>query len=298
MREMSQVELPLFVALTVDVDPDANRPSAGRAEAVGPHRDGEDVCLEACRAGLEALGSILEDQGIPCTFFWEARSLQVLRREAPGVVSPLLSNRRVEHGCHGLRHEDFSGKDSGLPLGRQRTRAIVEEASRIVACETGCRPVGFRAPYCRLTPELKSALHGLDYTYDASLTRSPGPGWRLRPYNLLADGVLWELALCRGKDSCHMPITSYLWQLFEGRRRGEQYVAFVAGLAGQYGGGLCQIALHPWHLVVSEHGRPLGARPPDELSDVLSALRSLPGVEFVNAREYLGLASQGGPSRL
>ena len=77
---MTQASLPLCVAVTADVDPDANRACPGRVDAVSPASGGKVACLEACAAGLEALAAVLERLGIPCTFFWEARSLQTLRR--------------------------------------------------------------------------------------------------------------------------------------------------------------------------------------------------------------------------
>ena len=297
---MAQGCAPLYVALTVDVDPDANRPSPGRIDVVSPGPGVEDARLEACGDGLEALASVLDKLHIPCTFFWEARSLQTLRRDAADVVDRLLSNKAFEHGCHGLRHEDFSGRDSGVRVSGEETLAILEEASRIVASETGRRPVGFRAPYCRLTPELQQALCRLDYAYDASQTRAPTQAWSLRPYKLPDESSgrgLWELALCRGHDRDLRPITGYLWQLFEGRREPRDYVEFASTLSEQYAGGLFQIALHPWHLVVSEEGEPLrqraGRDPMGELLDVLSAIGSLGGVEFVNSRYYLNLSTGG-----
>ena len=298
---MAQANALLYVALTVDVDPDANRACPGRVDAVSPACGGEDACLEACGAGLEALGSVLEELGIPCTFFWEARSLQTLRRTAPRLLDRVLCEPAFEHGCHGLRHEDFSGRVSGLRIGAEETLAILDEASKIVASETGSRPVGFRAPYCRLTPELELALRRLGYAYDASITRAPGQGWSLRPYGLTQDApgrAVWELALCRGLDRERLPITSYLWQLFEGRRRPGDYVGFAATLTKQYTGGLFQMALHPWHLVVGEDGEPLGGRTgrdaARDLSDVLSAVGSLQAVRFIRAGEYLKLATEGG----
>jgi len=298
---MTQGNLPLYVAVTADVDPDANRACPGRVDAVSPASGGKDACLEACGEGLKALVPVLERLGIPCTFFWEARSLQTLRRAEAGTLDRILGQPAFEHGCHGLRHEDFSGRESGVRVGAAETLAILDEATRLVASQTSVRPVGFRAPYCRLTPGVRRALRKLGYAYDASVTRVPGQGWTLRPYELpggMSGRVVWELALCRGLDRSGRPITSYLWQLFEGRRQPEEYVEFASSLTRQYAGGLLQIALHPWHLVVGEDGEPLRGRtgrdPVGDLSDVLSAVASLGTTRFVNAGQYLRLATEGG----
>ena len=283
----------LYVALTVDVDPDANTARSGRRDAVSAGA-GDGVSLKACTAGLRALGTVLGELHVPCTFFWEARSLQVLSQESRHVLERLTGRASFEHGCHGLRHADFAGVQSGLPIGEGETLNVLQTATNIVAQATGVRPTGFRAPYCRLTPHLRSALARLGYVYDASLTRSAGEDWGLRPYRLPASGGaegLWELALCRGRDSAGQPISGYLWQLFEGRRSREDYVQFAAHTAREHPGGLLQIALHPWHLIVDERGKALSREEernaPYDLLHVLSTVRESVGVRFIAAGQYL-----------
>jgi len=288
---------PLFVALTVDVDPDANRPARGRPDAVSAAL-GDRVSLRACRDGLARLGNILAEFHIPCTLFWEARSLRVLRRTAREVTDRLLGDAGLEHGCHGLRHEDFSGRDTGIPLERQTTWETLREATRVVTDATGRQPQGFRAPYCRLTTSLRRDLSRARYRYDATLTRTVGEGWAARPYPLFRGGQVWELALPRGRDRRGRPITGYLWQLFEGRRCADDYVEFAGAAARHCPGGLFQLALHPWHLVVNEKGEPLAGRarkhPVDQLCRVLAGVESLANTRFVCAGRYLEDALQQG----
>ena len=287
-----------YVALTVDVDPDANRACAGRPDAVSAGVPGGRVSLKGCRAGLETLAAVLEEMRIPCTFFWEARSLSRLSTDAPEVVGRLAHNAAFEHGCHGLRHEDFSGRDTGLAIGAGETLAILREASHTCAAITGSRPAGFRAPYCRWTAAMGPALRELGYAYDASHTRTAGSRWALRPYPLSigpGEGQLWELALCRSRDGSGRPVTGYLWSLFEGRRRPGDYVALARSLARQHPGGLLQIALHPWHLVVSERGEPLAGRDPTaDLRAVLSGIAALEGTVFLTPGAYLRRYLAGG----
>jgi len=292
---------PLYVALTVDVDPDANRPAPGRTDAVSAGV-GDRVSLRACRQGLHEMAVLLDELHIPCTLFWEARSLRVLARTAPGLVRSLVGNPAYEHGCHGLRHEDFSARDSGVPISEARAQEILREATRTVEGETGRAPGGFRAPYCRLTPGLRRALAALGYSYDATLTRRVSKTWTLRPCRLRGtEGRVWESALPRALDRHGRPIAGYLWQLFEGRRRPDDHVELVARLAPSCRGGLFQLAVHPWHLVVSAQGEPLAGRAAGsaaaDLRAVLCGIQSVPGVQFTAVGPYVTGACSGKTER-
>ena len=61
-------------------------------------------------------------------------------------------------------------------------------------------------------------------------------------------------------------------------------------------GGLFQIALHPWHLVVGAQGA--AVRSPGsgagDLRAVLRGIGSLPAVRFATASAYLGAVQSGG----
>jgi hypothetical protein len=279
----------LFVCLSADVDPDANIPRRGRTDAISAHQ-GDTVCLDASRQGLDVLAGVLEELSLPCTLFWEARTLQTLAAASPQTIRRFLDNGLLEHGCHGLKHEDFAGKDSGLPINAEETARILRQATDIVAAVTGARPAGFRAPYCRLTPELTAALSEAGYLYDSTLTRTPGQDWTMRPCPLdpgPTDKPVWELAICRARDGRGKPITSYLWQMFEGRRPTEDYVSLVSSLRGPYQGGLFQLALHPWHMVVDETGKRIPRDTERELRTVLTDISRLDGVKFITAGEYL-----------
>ncbi|MCK4283077.1 MAG: polysaccharide deacetylase family protein [Candidatus Brocadiae bacterium] len=285
---------PLFVAVTVDVDPDANRPQPGRADAVSPAGEAR---YDACFEGLGLLLNVLEGMGAPATFFWEARSLRRLTATRGDLAARVLGNASFEHGCHSHRHEDFAGKQTGLPLGPEETRGVLERAAEVFDSVLARAPQGFRAPYCRLTQELTDALAAFGYAYDASLTRQPGSHWRLRPFPLAASAGLWELALCRWRDRHGKPISSYLWQLCEGKRQVEDYVHVAASLRDANAGGLLQIALHPWHLVVSKDGGRLPAghagSPAARVEQVLAKAADIEGVKLTTAGAYLDRARTG-----
>jgi hypothetical protein len=282
---------PLFVAITADVDPDANQPVLGRADAVSAVQTDGEVSLDGCFQGLAALLDVLERLALPATLFWEARTLSELGERRPGLLRRAVETGRLEHGCHGYCHEDFAGVVSGLQLSSHEVSDVLEKAGQVFSRAFGRRPQGFRAPYCRLTAELGAALAAAGYSYDASLTRPASARWPLTPYRLTETPELWELPLCRSRDRDGQPISSYLWQLFEGNRQPEDYVFAVEKLRDGYAGGLMQVALHPWHLIVSADGRPLGevggATGPEALANLVERLTEMPGIRFSTAGAYL-----------
>ena len=281
----------LCVALTIDVDPDANRAVPGRVDAVSPGGPPGKARYDACFQGLRMLIDLLGEQSLHATFFWEGRALRQLAEADGALAASIAGQGAFEHGCHGDRHEDFPGDRSGLPLGRAEARQAIERAGRTLQDVLGTRARGFRAPYCRLTDEVLAALADLGYVYDASLTREPSPEWPMRPYRVGTGGRVWELALCRCRDARGRPMSGYLWQLLEGRREPGEYVALVERLREAFGGGLLQIALHPWHLVVDQAGAMLagtaGRRSRERVRDVLTGIASLEAVRLVTVGGYL-----------
>jgi len=289
---MARKSEPLHVALTVDADADANRPAPGREEAASP---GGKACYDACTEGLRTLSALTGELRLTCTIFWEAHCLQALGNSDPALLKALMTRADIEHGCHGLAHEDFAGRANGRPIGAERTLAILSEASELIARAVGAQPAGFRAPYCRLTPSLEDALRTLHYRYDASLTRSAGARRHLRPYLLPprqpGASPLHELAMSSTLDAHGRRMTGYLWRLFEGTRQPQEYVDYVSGFTPRFGGGLLQLALHPWHLCVDQDGHLQPARRRSGalsgLRRVLEAVAALPGVRFTTAGGYL-----------
>lgn len=273
----------LFVALTVDVDPDANRAVEGRPDAVSP--EGE-ATFNATLEGLRDLRGVLQDRVLPATFFWEGRTLHELAVRDARLIDSLRRNRALEHGCHGYQHEDFAGRESGRALSLEQIRGALQKAEAAVQEHLGDRPTAFRAPYCRLTDELVQVLDERNYTYDASLTRRAGPDCSLRPRRL-RDGPVWELALCQASDRDGRAISGYLWQLLEGNRPVDDYVRMVGELVGPCGGGLLQIALHPWHLRVKADGCPADEANADMVAGLLDEIGAIDGVCLTTNAGYL-----------
>jgi hypothetical protein len=276
-------EEPLFVALTLDVDPDANRPEPGRPDAVSP---GGEARWDACLDGLERLTARLAERPVPATFFWEGRALQEAARRRADLLERLRENPRFEHGTHGMEHEDFTGEDTGVRPGAAETREAIERVGAAYREAFGAAPLGFRAPYCRLTSDLIRALQEAGYRYDASRTVRASGTEPLVP-RLLSKPGLWEVPLCRSRDGDGLPISGYLWQLLEGSRRPGEYVEMARALRGPCAGGLLQIALHPWHLVVSAEGNPLERDGPALVGRVLDGVAALDGVQTTTVGGYL-----------
>jgi hypothetical protein len=289
----SDAHQKLFVAVTADVDPDANRPLPGRPDAVSPG-EGDRATFDACFDGLAALLDALAEAKLPATLFWEGRTLEELAAGRPDLLRSLVDAPSLEHGAHGYRHEDFAGRASGLPLDAVRTADAVARGGAAVRGAFGTEPAGFRAPYCRLTDQLLRALADAPYAYDASTTNTLSPAWGLRPLRLSQEPRLHELPLCRSTDARGRPISCYLWQLCEGRRSVDDYVHLVRSARQCARGGLLQIALHPWHLVVSAEGRPLGAAPLRALRALLARILAEDGVAFTTTGAYLARWTAGG----
>jgi hypothetical protein len=282
-------QAPLFIALTADVDPDANRAVPGRPDAVTAGEPDGLARTDACVRGLGAMVELLAGSSLPATLFYEGRTLDEVSARDPALLRQLRDNRALEHGCHGWRHEDFAGTDTGVPLGPDETRRALDAAGDAFRRAFGRAPVAFRAPYCRLTPHLTAALQDLGYVYDTTETRIPSPDWPMLPYHL-GSGMLYELPLTRWRDRRGKAISCYLWQLFEGRRPVHDYVELADSLRGRFPGGLLQLALHPWHLIVSEENRPL-ADPVHKLAELLGELSARDGLAFITTGEYLANTS-------
>jgi hypothetical protein len=281
----------LFIAFTADVDPDANRPCPGRPDAVSPG-PGDRATFDACFDGLAALLGALDEHGLPATLFWEGRTLEELADRRPALLPSVAGAASLEHGAHGYRHEDFAGTVSGMPLDAARTADAVARAGAAVRDAFGTDPAGFRAPYCRLTDHLLRALADASYAYDASTTATLSPAYGLRPFRMPDEPRLHELALCRSIDARGRPISCYLWQLCEGNRTVDDYLHLLRSARECGPGGLLQIALHPWHLVVSAEGRALGDAPLRELRALLAQVVAEDGVAFTTAGAYLARSIQ------
>jgi len=274
---------PLHIALTLDLDPDANRAVPGRVEACSGA--GDAPSYDACLRGLDSVLAGLAAHGLPATLFWAGQTARECLARRPALTARLRTDPAFEHACHGHAHEDFAGADSALPLDAEATLAAVRQGTRAVTETMGSRPRSFRAPYCRLTPHVRAALPALGYRCDASLTRDMD---QLAPRPLDGAPGVWELPLARARDAEGRVISTYLWQMFELHRPASDYVDMLAGARDCDTVGLVQIALHPWHLHVDAEGAAQPEQAAARWHEFLDKVTQLDDLCFTTVDAYCG----------
>ncbi len=250
----------MILAITLDVDPDANVPVPGRIDAVSPPVEAGQARFDAAEQGFAAAMDVLREAGEPSTVFLESRTAAALADRGLDVAALCQGH---EIACHARRHEDLLGQVSGIKLSRDQIRGVIAEARETIAQVTGTEPTGFRAPYTRVDDVVLDVLAELGFTYDSSMTHDlpirVGESPELttddgepKPYRVCSS--VWEAPLLSFRDVRGKKMTSYLWPLFESRRTPDEYVAAAKWFARAYPSGVFQFALHPWHLFCSESG--------------------------------------------
>ena len=276
---------PFFVAFSLDIDPDANTAVKGRLDALSYPLEKGRAEVEATARGLVETFGVLRELDIPATLFFEARSAQLLAQRLD-LVSLTQGH---EIACHSLRHEDFLGKVSGIPLGKTQSQDIIAESRALLEDLFHREVVGFRAPYLRVNREVLSALAELNFRYDSSVISDC-----LRPFCIVNSSPLWEFSIASLRQGLYGRLTSYLIPLFQGRKSPEEYLRSIQTLSG---GAYCNtpllfiLAFPPWELFVDHSGRPYSEDTSRELINrfkkVLVGLREQPSVEFVTLQRYL-----------
>ena len=144
---MTKIDTTSYVAISVDIDPDANSAVEGRHDALSSPVEYGEIRVDACKKGLQRIFELLDIYDIDATLFYEARTAQML--VADRMDLPKLSERH-EIACHSLKHEDFLGKVSGIPMNEKSIEESIEKAKEILVKLFGQEMKGFRAPYTRI----------------------------------------------------------------------------------------------------------------------------------------------------
>ncbi|OHC11836.1 MAG: hypothetical protein A3K25_13365, partial [Planctomycetes bacterium RIFOXYB12_FULL_42_10] len=245
---MTKIDTPLSVAISLDIDPDANSAVEGRHDALSSPIEYGEIRVDACKKGLQKILELLEKYTIDATLFYEARTAQILIED--GMDLPKLSERH-EIACHSLKHEDFLGKVAGIPMEEKSIEKSIDKAKKILVKLFGQEIKGFRAPYTRINRTVIKILEQLGFQYDSSEIAILGNGWTGKPYPLEAfDSSLLELALPSFRDAKGKKMSSYLWAIFEGRRVSSEYIDAVVQPRDMAKEGLFVFSIHPWHLYV------------------------------------------------
>ncbi|HHT9133467.1 MAG TPA: polysaccharide deacetylase family protein [Candidatus Avalokitesvara rifleensis] len=279
----------LFVAFSLDVDPDSNKAVKGRVDSLSYPPEKGLVRVDAAYRGLKETLQLLEYLDIPATLFFEARTAQLLAKEGPEDITSLTNGHEI--GCHSHRHEDFLGAASGIPISKAQAREIICESIDILNDIFHKKIIGFRAPYLRINRELLSLLGELGFTYDSSIINDC-----IRPF-YMNTARLWEFAVASLRTDSGRRITSYLHPLFQGKIDTEEYVWGVGSQVQRIRGGLFILAFHPWELFIDHSGKALNAENSrqrlEKLTDVLQGLKATSGLEFVRMEQYLEMHNSG-----
>ncbi len=286
---MTQSDKPMYVAVSLDIDPDANSAVEGRHDALSSPIEYGEIRVDACKKGLQRIFELLEKYDIDATLFYEARTVRMLIES--GMDLPKLSERH-EIACHSLKHEDFLGKVSGIPMNEKSIEESIDKAKEILVKVFKREIKGFRAPYTRINRTVVKVLERLGFQYDSSETAILGTEWAGKPYPLEAfDSSLLELALPSFRDAKGKKMSSYLWAIFEGRRIFSEYIDAVVQARNVTKGGLFAFSIHPWHLYVDCQGNQFGKNQVrknlENLDSILSQLKQMQGIQLLRQDEYL-----------
>jgi peptidoglycan/xylan/chitin deacetylase (PgdA/CDA1 family) len=286
---MTQNDKSLYVAISLDIDSDANSAVEGRHDAISsPIEDGE-IRVDACKKGLQKIFELLEKYDIDATLFYEARTAQMLIES--GMYLPKLSERH-EIACHSLKHEDFLGKVSGIPMEEKSIEESIYKAKEILVKIFGQEIKGFRAPYTRINRTVVKVLERLGFQYDSSETVTLGTEWAGNPYPLKAfDSSLMELALPSFRDAKGKKMSSYLWAIFEGRRVFGEYIDAVVQARDIAKQGLFVFSIHPWHLYVDCRGNQFGKNQArknlENLESLFFQIKQMQGIRILRQDKYM-----------
>src|SRR3990170_984759 len=286
---MTQSDKPMYVSISLDIDPDANSAVKGQYDALSSPIEHGEIRVDACKKGLQKILDLLEKYDIDATLFYEARTAQMLIES--GIDLPKLSERH-EIACHSLKHEDFLGKVSGIPMEEKSIEESIDKAKEILVKMFGREIKGFRAPYTRINRTVVKVLEQLGFQYDSSETVTLGTEWAGKPYPLTAfDSSLMELALPSFHDAKGKKMSSYLWAIFEGRRVFGEYIDAVVQARDIAKQGLFVFSIHPWHLYVDCQGNQFGKdqirKNLENLESIFSQLKQMQGIQILRQDGYI-----------
>ncbi|WP_299560989.1 polysaccharide deacetylase [uncultured Mycolicibacterium sp.] len=176
------------VAFTFDVDAEspllttdpsfADRMGAMSHQAYGP------------LVGVPRLLSILDDLGIPGTFFVPGYTAH---RHPAAIRAVAEAGHEIAH--HGYLHESLVGADEDTE------REILTKGIEALQEVAGVRPVGYRAPMWEMNWHTPKLLAEFDFLYDSTLMDSDHP---------------YELAVEGGRSLVELPVSWALddWQQY------------------------------------------------------------------------------------
>lgn len=231
------------LCFTVDLDRDVNDAVIGLSAAVSLDRgNGNSPRFESSRAGTNTILDLMDDLGMKCTFFAEARALKETG------VGKIISGHEV--GFHGYDHEDFTGARTNVSIDYGQMRNIVEKSLSLIRDETGTSPRGFRSPYMDPNEMMLEFLPEYGIRYDSSRYAYVSENMDVNTSEQLV-----EIPVQKDTDENGKNITAYLWPMHEGKR---QYTDFLK-LADKIKSGPLVLCTHSWHMAETRSGGVMGS---------------------------------------
>ena len=249
--------MPAEFCFTVDLDRDVNiRDQNDPSVALSLDRgQGTEPRFKSTLEGLKLLVGLLDELSLPCTFFCEGHTLEVIRDHA-GLLD------RFEIGVHGYDHEYFPS------MARPDAMAAVVHGCEAVKDVTGRSPTCFRAPYMKMPRDIGAFLKGTGIHVDSS---SYAPADRCVPSML--PGYIAEVPVAEGKDFNGTKVSAYLWPMHEGKRGPLDYADLAQAVPDN---GCFVLADHSWHIVeLRDAGRLSGVELEDNVTRTRRALEAI-----------------------
>jgi polysaccharide deacetylase family protein (PEP-CTERM system associated) len=141
------------------------------------------------RRTTELLLRLLAECGVKATFF-----MLGCVAEAEPSLAPLIVAQGHEIASHGYSHRLLTA------LTPDEFRDELKRTNEIISQQTGCRPIGFRAPQWSVsdkTPWVHDILCEFGYLYDSSCNPLPfvgNPAYPCYPYPVrTSHGTVWEI---------------------------------------------------------------------------------------------------------
>ena len=123
--------------------------------------------LAAGNEGIPRLLRLLEDEGVPSSWYVPGHTIETFREEIEAVAAA-----DHEIGVHGYTHENPTD------LSREQEDAIIERSIELVEDVTGSEPVGHRASWWEFSDNTPDLVEKHGFLYDSSLMeRAFEPGW-------------------------------------------------------------------------------------------------------------------------
>lgn len=252
--------MEVYIAICLDIDRDAPFPIHGVSHGVClPYhnlsskiwKNPTNFTLEATVIGIKKLFKIFEELKYPFSSFIEASIIETLIKEVPGF-DKINNNMNCDLGLHGLYHEDLSGEQTGIKFSRKEEESILNQACNIFENSFGIPPIGYRAPYLKISDNTLDLLSEKKFQFDSSqvITSNIIPQ--------VDSGLISKIPVLR-YETQHKPFISYFWTLFEKIRPEEEIISLYTEIIEKTKKTIknsdspyvLTLNLHPWHIAYS-----------------------------------------------